>query len=174
MAHEHFHGTATPSSGLLFDGETYDLTSDVIDESQKYNVDGSGISIPTRDHATHLINAVKFHFCQLFHLYDEEEFSGLLDVFYSQPPPPLHQRCEEERLWYIHFLVLLGLGKGCVSKCRRVRRPVGSDFFLHAVNLLPNIMVLSRVPMQSVEILICVALYLHCLDHRSSAYIYVS
>lgn len=176
MTYEYVHHSEAPSPGLIFDGETYSVDcdgDDPEDETTSNEIAKSTVSIPTKEYAIHLIHMVKFHCCQLFHLYDEKEFMAYLDGFYSQPSPPTPS-ARKERLWYIHFLLLLAFGKAFVSRRCHGRRPPGAEFFTRAMELLPNTVTLSREPMMSVEILICLALYIHCLDYRISAYNYVS
>lgn len=176
MTYEYVHQSEVPSPGLIFDGETYSVNCDgdgPEDETDSNETIKITVSIPTKEYAIHLIHVVKFHCCQLFHLYDEQEFMGYLDAFYSQPPPATPST-RKERLWYIQFLLLLAFGKAFVSRRCHGRRPPGVEFFTRAIELLPSTVTLSREPMMSVEILICLALYIHCLDYRISAYNYVS
>jgi hypothetical protein len=39
---------------------------------------------------------------------------------------------------------------------------------------MPDVTYLSRDPVKATEIFCCVALYLHCVDHRVAAHSYVS
>lgn len=165
-----------PSPGLIFDGETYSVELDGDDPADETNFNDNAkttVSIPTKEYAIHLIQTVRFHCCQLFHLYDEHDFMGYLNTFYSQPSAPT-PGARRERLWYIHFLLLLAFGKAFVSRRCHGRRPPGAEFFTRAMELLPSTVTLSREPTMAVEILICLALYIHCLDYRMSAYNYVS
>lgn len=176
MTYEYVHRSEVPSPGLIFDGETYSVECDgegLPDETNFNDNAKSTVSIPTKEYAIHLIHMVRFHCCQLFHLYDEHEFMGFLNAFYSQqlPPPPCARK---ERLWYIHFLLLLAFGKAFVSRRCHGKRPPGAEFFTRAMELLPSTVTLSREPIMSVEILTCLALYIHCIDYRMSAYNYVS
>lgn len=164
------HQENIPSEGLIFDGETYPLEDDDgISDNDKAS---SGASIPARDYAKHLISIVKFHCCQLYQLYDEPEFLASLNSFYSQSshttPIPSSQR-----LWYIHFLLLLSFGKALVSKRRHDKGPAGIEHFHRALQLLPNMAVLTKGSIRSIEILTCIALYLHSIDHRMAAYNYI-
>lgn len=98
---------------------------------------------------------------------------GYLDASYSQPSPATPST-RKKRLGYIQFLLLLAFGKAFVSRRCHDRRPPGAEFFTRALELLPSTVTLSKEPMISVEILVCLALYIHCLDYRVSAYNYVS
>lgn len=176
MTYEYVHQSEIPSPGLIFDGETYSVNCDgdnPEDDTNSTDITKTTVSIPTREYATHLIHMVKFHCSQLFHLYDEQEFMGYLNTFYSQQSPdtPITRK---ERLWYIQFLLVLAFGKAFVSKRCHGRRPPSAELFTRALELLPSKVTLSREPMISVEILTCLALYIHCLDYRMSAYNYVS
>lgn len=177
MTYEYVHRSEVPSPGLIFDSETYSIECDddgAADETNLNDNAKSTVSIPTKEYAIHLIHMVKFHCCQLFHLYDEQEFMGYLDAFYARPPPSSTPCARKERLWYIHFLLLLAFGKAFTSRKDRGRRPPGAEFFTRAIELLPSTVTLSREPIMSVEVLMCLALYIHCIDYRMSAYNYVS
>lgn len=169
MTHHHVYQRAVPSPGLIFDSETYDLDF----EADLLGSGAASLSVPTLDYAIHLINVVKFHCCQLFHLFEEGEFMGILHEFYAQTPQ-VPQAPIKESLWYVHFLLLVAFGKAFVSKSSQGRQPPGAEFFIRAMQILPNMVVLSRDPIQATEVLCCIALYLQCLDHRISAYNFVS
>lgn len=166
MTHEFVHQSPIPSNNLLFDGETYDLKSYANQDS----INKENSAVPTVDYATHLVNSVKFHCGQLFHLFDEESFMRNLHDFYAEPK----QDTTRTDLWYVHFLLILAFGKAFVTKTNRGRRPPGANFFCKALQLLPDAGVLWMDPVQSTELLCCLAMYYQCIDHRSPAYIYVS
>lgn len=153
------------SSTLRFDAETYELTLSDGTPTAK-----SAPALPTIDYALHLVNVVKFHCGQVFHLFDDKEFLEKLRRFYAE------SWSTESRtvLWYIHFLLVLAFGKAFVTKTSRGRRPPGADLFAAAMSLLPEPTVLWRQPEEAVEILCCISLYFQCIDHRSSAYNHVS
>ena len=81
-------------------------------------------------------------------------------------------RCPE--LWYIHYLIVLAIGKSLVGRLRKARKPSGGDLFVQAMQMLPDQIFLWTDPVQSTEILCCAALYLQCLDMRIVAYTMVS
>lgn len=165
MTHEYLHKTPLPAEALLFDGSAYELTW-----RGHLGTDESDLpAIPSPDYAIYLINAVKFHCGQLFHLFDDEEFHRKLQQFYSNP----NQRERKSDLWYIHFLLILAFGKIFISQKVTGTRPSGSEFFHRAIEILPPAYILCQEPIASTEILCCIALYLQCFDHRQAAYIYV-
>lgn len=166
ITHENVHQSPIPSSTLLFDGETYDLK--LTDDKTPKPAETS--AVPTVDYALHLVNSVKFHCGQLFHLFEEDSFMRNLHDFYSEPK----QDTTRTDLWYIHFLLILAFGKAFVTKTSRGKRPPGANFFCKAIEILPDTSVLWKEPVESTEILCCIAMYFQCIDHRSSAYNYVS
>ena len=166
MVHEKVNGTPLPPASLLFQGSTYDLGWDGIRDGQA--IDCS--SLPAADYAVFLINAVKFHCSRLFHVFDERVFMSQFATFHEQPErqkkPPI--------LWFIHYLLILAFGKAFIARTNRGRSPPGAELFTRAMKLLPDITFLHSDPIQSIEILICAALYLQCLDSRSAAFNVVS
>lgn len=164
LTHEHIYQEALPTGALLFDGATYDLGWDGLRTAQ--NADTP--PVPTFDHAIYLINTVKFRCGQLYHLFDEIEFMRNLHEFYSEPKPNA-----TGSLWYIHFLLIIAFGKGFVKHKQQGTKPAGGELFVNALQLLPDVSVLHQEPIESTEILCCVALYLQALDFRSSAHNYV-
>ena len=164
LTHEYIYQEALPTGALLFDGAAYDLGWDGLRTTHSPEAP----TVPTFDHAIYLINTVKFRCGQLYHLFDDDEFMRNLHEFYSQPKPN-----PTAGLWYIHFLLMLAFGKGFVQHKVQGNRPPGADFFVKALQLLPDVSVLHNEPIESTEILCCVALYLQALDCRSSAHNYV-
>ncbi|KAJ5595536.1 uncharacterized protein N7459_001744 [Penicillium hispanicum] len=164
LTHEHIYQEALPTGALLFDGATYDLGWDGL---RTPNTSDSP-AVPTFDHAMYLINAVKFRCGQLYHLFEENEFMSNFHEFYSHPRPNA-----TTSLWYIHFLLILAFGKGFVQHKVQGNKPPGADFFVNALQQLPDISVLHQEPIESTEILCCIALYLQALDCRSSAHNYI-
>jgi proline utilization trans-activator len=165
MTHEHLHQTHLPAGSLLFDGLAYDIgwcgTSDPADSEL--------LAIPSPDYSVYLINAVKFHCGQMFHLFDADEFHRRLEKFYADPDEQTYR----SDLWYTHFLLLLAFGKIFIMQKSAGKRPAGSEFFLKAMEILPPAYILCQEPVASTEILCCIALYLQCIDHRNAAHVYV-
>lgn len=165
MAHEHLYHSPLPTDSLLFEGSTYDLGWD----GSRNTVDQEFPIVPTLDYSIYLINAVKFHAGQLFHLFDEGNFMGGLYAFYENH----QQQTAAPGLWYIHYLVIIALGKALVVHRNRGSRPPGCEYFTKALQLLPDTTHLCRDPVIETEILCCIALYLQSLDFRSSAHNFV-
>lgn len=164
LTHDHIYQEPLPTGALAFDGAIYDLGWDGLRGNHRSEIP----TVPSFDHAMYLINSVKFRCGQLYHLFDETEFMAGLHEFYSQPKPT-----PTTGLWYIHFLLMLAFGKGFVQHKMQGNKPPGSEFFVKALQLLPDLSVLHQEPIESTEILCCVALYLQALDYRSSAHNYV-
>lgn len=165
-AHERVYDTPLPAASLIFEGQTYELARDGRQTSNKAN----DTALPTADFALFLVNAVKFHCGQLFHLFDEQEFMRNFSNYHDYD----HNLGPQSDLWHVHYLLILAIGKALIVRVGQARRPPGAELYLQAMNLLPDIPHLCRDPVLSMEILCCAALYLQCLDMRTSALLYVS
>lgn len=152
-----------PSGDLLFDGSAYDLPWD----GSRSLPDSNTPIIPSQDYAILLINVVKFHCAQLVHLFDEDEFNANLDAFYANEDDGVWK----ESLWYIHFLLIIAFGKAFVQHKFQSSRPPGADFFIQALQLLPDTNRLCREPIMAIEILCCISLYMQALDFRNAAHV---
>ena len=166
MVHSKVNGASLSAAALLFEGSTYDLGWD--GHRTSANVDMS--ILPAADFATYLIDSVKFHCGHLFHMFDETSFMHYFRKFYEDPGNERNY----PRLWYIHFLIILAFGKGFIVRATNGKRPPGSELFVQAMKLLPDITCMFTDAVQSIEMLCCAALYLQCLDNRSAAYNIVS
>ena len=159
------YGTPLPAASLLFEGQTYDLGWD----GRRASVVFDETTLPTSDFALFLINAVKFHCGQLFHLFDEQDFMRNFSNYHDRG-----HRGDCSELWHIHYLLILALGKPFIVRVGQERRPPGVDLYVQAMKLLPDTAYLCNDPISSIEILCCAALYLQCLDMRTTAYSLVS
>ena len=159
------YGTPLPAASLLFDGRTYDLGWD----GRRASAEFDDATLPTSDFALFLINAVKFHYGQLFHLFDLQDFMRNFSNYHDQ-----EHRGDCSDLWHIHYLLILALGKAVVVRVGQDRRPPGANMYVQAMKLLPDTTYLCNDPIPSIEILCCAALYLQCLDMRTTAYSLVS
>lgn len=126
--------------------------------------------IPSLDYSIYLINSVKFHAGQLYHLFDEESFMEGLYAYHDNAG----QQMSVSPLWYIQYLLLIAFGKAFTVQRNDGNTPVGCEFFVKALQLLPDMTDLFRNPIISTEILCCIALYFQALEFRSSAYGFVS
>jgi hypothetical protein len=127
--------------------------------------------IPSLDYAMYLTNTVRFHLGQLYHLFHEKTFMDGLYDFYDRGPQA--EPLLGGRLWFVHFLLIMGFGQALLSGSMG-NRPGGSELISRAIELLPNSFGLYQDPILSIEILCCLALYLQSIDHRNSAFLYVS
>lgn len=162
MAHEKVLGTPLPPENLLFEGKSYDLEWDGTRRSQ---IDSPGL--PSADFAMFLINAVKFHCGQVFHLFEEERFTQQFSLFQANPTEP----DQTHSLWYIHYLLILAFGKAFVAPANtKSRKPPGAELFVHAMSLMPDFSFYNGDPIEEMQVFCCAALYLQCLDFRGAAY----
>lgn len=164
MAYDKLAGQPAPTQSTSFDGTMYDLgwngrRDDAI-------ADNPGPPLPSADYAIYLINAVKFHCGQIFHLFDEKTFMRKFAEFYENTTGV----GEPAGLSYVHLLILLAFGKAFVTRQNNGRRPRGAEYFVQAMKLMPDITFLHTQPVEAIEVLCCEALYLQCLDFRSAAY----
>ncbi|CAG9949527.1 unnamed protein product [Clonostachys rosea f. rosea IK726] len=120
LTHEYVHGTPIAPTTLLFDGSAYDLGWD----GARVNHPFDHAPLPTLDHAIFLINNVKFHCSQLFHLFDEESFMKYLYDYYSHPTP----KTGTPDLQFIHLLVILAMGKALGGSTFQSDIPPGSEY----------------------------------------------
>ena len=166
LVHSRVFGCPLPEADLHYDGSTYELGWD----GRRTATSAVHPALPTADHALFLINTVKFHCGQLFHIFDNDLFMHHFNAFHESGQG--QNRCPE--LWYIHYLIVLAIGKSLVGRLKKARKPSGGDLFVQAMQILPDQIFLWTDPVQSTEILCCAALYLQCLDMRVVAYTMVS
>ncbi|KAH6612413.1 Zn(II)2Cys6 transcription factor [Boeremia exigua] len=162
LAHSKVFGYPLPETDLHHDGTAYDLGWD----GRRTAAISAQPALPTADHALFLINTVKFHCGQLFHVFDNDVFMQNFNLFHEGNQA--QDLCPE--LWYIHYLIVLAIGKSLVGRLRKGRKPSGADLFVRAMQILPDQIFLWTDPVESTEILCCAALYLQCLDMRIVAY----
>ncbi|KAI0490064.1 hypothetical protein F4859DRAFT_501670 [Xylaria cf. heliscus] len=166
MTHERLSQAPLPTDALGFDCMIYEL-----DWGGSRATPGPVSPVlPSLDYCIYLINAVKFHCCQVFHLFDEEAFMPSLYTFYDNPS---QQPQSSEELWYVHFLLILAFGKAFTTKKSQGKRPPGEAYFSKALHLLPNMVMLWTRPIEATEVLCCIALYFQCMDSRKVAHNYI-
>ncbi|KAM0429994.1 hypothetical protein ACHAPT_006000 [Fusarium lateritium] len=127
-------------------------------------------NLPSFDYAIYLTNTVKFHITQTYHLFEESKFSQTLNLIYNQETQLLDG---QNRLEYIQYFVVMAFGKALLGRAGSNTQPPGSEYFLQAIKMFPDITGLCQDPILSVEICCGLALYLQSIDHRNSAYLYL-
>ncbi|KAH7191610.1 Zn(II)2Cys6 transcription factor [Fusarium oxysporum] len=162
MSYEKAKHAPLPADYLHFDGTSYDLGWDE-KRHPPFLTDHETTVMPSADYAMHLINVVKFHCGQLFHLFEEEKF---MQKFHLHHKNELNQ----PGLWYVHYLFILAFGKAFVVQASKERKPAGAEFFSLAMKLLPALYYVVGDYIELVQIICCAALYLHCTDFRGAAY----
>ena len=126
--------------------------------------------LPSEDDALYQFNTVKHHLDQHYRFFDETSFTKHLNEFYSGNSL---QKATENRLWFVHFLLVLAFGNAFLLRSRNTKDPPGSKFFLRAMSLLPDYASLWPDGLLAAEVLALAGLYLYCIDHRESAHVYV-
>lgn len=162
LMHQAIYKCPFPSASHPIDSVIYDLGWNGLRSSVIPDICG----LPSLDHAMFLINATKFHTEPIFSLFDEATFFPRLYWFYENPAGNIHT----SRLWLIHFLVLAALGKAFVGTKGNGNTPPGAELFTKAFMLLPDYCYLWTDPSSAGEILCSMALYLQCIDWRTSAH----
>lgn len=147
--------------------EVYPLKWRVIPIEEQPDISG----LPSIDEALYLFNTVKHHLDQHYRFFDEETFACHLHEFYSGDPL---RKATEDRLWFVHFLLVLAFGNAFLRRSRSSKDPPGSKFFVRAMSLLPDYTILWTKGPLAVEVLALAGLYLYSIDHRELANMFVS
>src|SRR5687767_5882823 len=128
-------------------------------------------TLPSLDYALYLTNTVKFHISQTYHIFEEQYFMRRLYSLYNEGPQPLSP---ENRIWYVQYFLIMALGKALLARGTSKVGSPESEYFLRAMELFPDADGLYQDPILSIEVCCGLALYLQAVDHRNSAYVYVS
>jgi proline utilization trans-activator len=170
MAHKSPHAKRIPGDVIHVEGETYKLP---YGDLFPFNIsDISGL--PSLNLSLYYMQSVKFRTGPLFWLFDEQSFTISLRQFYKAPM----KQAQAKPLWFIHYLVIMSLGKALVTD-RHVggahdATAPGSKLLSRALRLLPDMSFLCSEPIEATEILCSIALHLQSIDHRCAAHLYVS
>lgn len=167
MTHERIKGTALPTHNLHFsglEGKIFDFKWDGTRKTPGEAPDMS--SLPTKDFALYLINSVKFHCGWLYSLFDEDLFMERFHRFHEHPA----EYSRAEPLWFVHYILVVALGKAFVVQSTKSRRPPGGDLFIHAMKLMPDFSFFDCNIIDEMQVLCCAAIYLHSVDHIQQAH----
>lgn len=126
--------------------------------------------MPTVDYAIYLVNTVKFHLGQLYHIFDEDTFEPRLRTYYAAHP---NGHDEISLICRVQLLVVLAFGKAFLARKGDTAKPPGASYFERALALLPAVHELYTDPITSVEVYCAIALYEQSIEHRNSAYTHV-
>lgn len=151
-----------------FDGSAYKAELHAILPLVKPDISG----LPSKGIALHYLQCVKFRTQPLFYLFDELDFNSHLNAFYKDAVT----YSSANPVWYIHYLVLMAFGKA-LDPHERLEGPWPfqvPQYFQRALSLMPDMTYLADEPLETPEMLCCIALYLQCTDHRRAAISYVS
>lgn len=164
---DHLKASDLPDVCINEESRAYDLDWG----KQPFNSAAKFHNLPSIDHATYLIESLKFHVGQIFHLFDEANFIHQVREFYVNPA----KYAGENKIWYVQFLAVLALAKAVGTNPAKGSRTLpGSEFFTRAMSLMPDSSYLFNDALTAIEALCIIALYLQSADMRNSAYIYVS
>lgn len=157
----------SPEIHMHEESQAYDLTWC---SQNPENPETSG-NLPSIDHALYLINAVKFHISQLFHLFDEDAFLQNVHDFYQKSST---ERMQTSKVWLAQFFVTLALGKTAVAAPTHNKETLaGTELFMRAMHLMPDPSSLFNECLTAIETLCAVTLFLVRADMRNSSFIYI-
>lgn len=159
------HNAPLTPENFALDGDVYSLDWDGL--RPIHNDDK--VALPTLNHAKYLVQSVQFHVGEIYHLFHEETFMPELIQFHGNATNDA-RKC---KLWYVHYLLVMALGKACVSRRMGKGTPPGVDLFVQAMKIIPDISQLWTDPFTTAEIFCCAALYLQGADYRYGAYVTV-
>ena len=128
-------------------------------------------NLPSLDYALYLTNTVKFHISQTYHIFDEQRFMQGLFALYNDGPPQLTRN---NRMWFVQYFLVMALGKALLTRGMSKAASPGNEYFVRALELFPDANGLYQDSILSIEACCGLALYLQAVDHRNSAYVYVS
>ncbi|CEI70189.1 hypothetical protein FVEN_g1282 [Fusarium venenatum] len=168
MTHERIKGTALPTHNLHFsglEGKLFDFKWD----GTRGMAPGDALdmtALPAKDFALYLVNSVKFHCGWLYTLFDEDNFMERFHRFHDNPA----EYSRAEPLWFVHYLIVVALGKAFVVQSTKSRRPPGGDLFIQAMKLMPDFSFFECNIIDEMQVLCCAAIYLHSVDHIQQAH----
>lgn len=168
MIKQHLNHNLSPDVPLNVDGAAFPIQ---FPSTGRLGLSISMEGLPSLDYALYLTNTVKFHVGQTYHLFHEQTFMQKLFALYKDGPEPLNAT---NRMWFVQFFLVMALGMALLARGVSTTSPPGRDYFIRAVDLFPDINGLYQDTITSVEVCCGLALYLQSVDHRNSAYVYVS
>lgn len=166
MAYQSPSAEHSPSASSRLDGEIYRILPEPGPIFNSWSFEG----LPSLDLSLYYLHTVKFRTHPFFHLFDESEFTSRLHQFYQEP----ETFAQTNRLWYVHYLLIMAFGKSFISQGNAQSGPAGSELFARAMGVLPDTTQLCSDPVKATEIFCCIALFLQSVDHRVAAHLYVS
>ncbi|KAM0493873.1 hypothetical protein ACHAP8_008896 [Fusarium lateritium] len=150
----------------LIEDDVYTISWNTRSPNENPDVTG----LPSLDYAIYLFHTFKFHLGQTYRLFDEVEFVNQIRDFYSDA----QTKAEENRLWYVKFLLILAFGTAFhSSQWMPSTEPPGSKFFVRAMGLMPDHTALWKDSLLAIEVLAMGGLYLYSIDQRESAHVYL-
>lgn len=159
--------SSVSNSPIFLTDDVYDIKWSPIPAATAIDIGG----LPSLDYALYMVDTVKFHLGPTYRCFDNKTFQEHIREFYFGDPA---KKAEEQRLWFVQFLMVLAFGKAFLSQSVSSDEPPGAKFFIRAMSLLPDITMLWKDGLLAIEVLAMAGLYLYCIDRRESAHVYVS
>ncbi|CAG9998268.1 unnamed protein product [Clonostachys byssicola] len=155
----------TPSELFAVDGSAFKLTWVALPPNGIPDLSG----LPQTDHGLYMFHTVKFHLGYFSMIIDEPRFLARLHEFEMHP----EEVAQSHRLWLAEYILILAFGEAFLNRPSRGDAPAGTALAARALALLPDLPQLHEEGLLSIEVLSLVALYLHCLDMRVNAFLYI-
>ncbi|KAL7908500.1 fungal-specific transcription factor domain-containing protein [Trichoderma velutinum] len=125
---------------------------------------------PSLAEAHLLLDKVLNSLGSLQHLFEPRSFADRLSLAYEGGSACINK----QDFWYLEYLMVLALGELLLGKLRTNQVLPGMDYYLEAVDYLPNFTALRSRGVMAIEVLALMAFYLQCADRRSDAYLCTS
>ncbi|KAK0101163.1 hypothetical protein ONS95_012857 [Cadophora gregata] len=123
----------------------------------------SGIELPAEEYAEYLTNTLHFTLGPMYYLFDKEPFLVSLHQFYRD-------QHSQSTLWQIKMLLVFAFGTSILAREAGKAGPAGAAYFGLAVEALPDPHRLRQDPIESIEVLCMLALFMQAMDMRRAAY----
>ncbi|KAF4556833.1 Fungal specific transcription factor domain-containing protein 58 [Elsinoe fawcettii] len=127
--------------------------------------------LPSASYARFLYNTVQFHLGELSGLIDDEPFLTKLDEFYSSCDSP----GPDTQAWFVQFLFVIAFGRAFVAQAnhRAPAVPPGTEYGARAMGMISDLTRPGIPRLEAISTLTLAALYLQCLDMKTTAYQYM-
>ncbi|KAG9504304.1 hypothetical protein J7337_004276 [Fusarium musae] len=131
-------------------------------------LDLSSIPFPKLSYAEYLTNTVIVHIGSLYSIFDADVFLQRMRRFYDDRDKASESGAS---LWHIQMLLILAFGKSIQSREHSEMGPSGMNYFILAIEAMPDIRRLYEDPLLSIEVLCLAALFMHATDLLQEAYV---
>lgn len=132
----------------------------------------SHLQLPSLEYAEYLSSTVYLHLGPLYRLFEKTKFIHKLRNYYADQrliPPPGNV----SDLWRVQMIMIFAFGEAMLSRESSAAGPAGIQYFLSALDALPNAYSLHFEPILAIEVLCLISLFAQGADMKSTSYTYV-